>query len=336
MSRLDLARIVLAVAASTAGPTIALADMGTAPAGHKGVYVSGEGGYFYQDGGDVNGYGASSSAGSVSDVHVSADDGWFAGGFIGYENGSPLFSPLPFTRVEGYFWFGTADDSVSDSAPPLADITLKTVDGATNVTGGTIASVSGRTTTERDTWEGGFKLEFDQPQGSTSTLTWVLNPFVRNADEDTSTVVTGCCELHRNGSVETWMYGAVIAVEPEFWLTPGVAFVGRLGAGLYGYDSDADFRSYSIGLPSPDPFRASASDGDSGIGFRGQLGAGLKFKLGAAAFLETFAEADYFSDVATAQFSNSDPADGTPSRIEMDDLWELKAGARVTIGLGGN
>jgi hypothetical protein len=76
------------------------------------------------------------------------------------------------------------------------------------------------------------------------------------------------------------------------------------------------------------------SDGDSGVGFRLVLGAGLKFKLTETARLETFAEADYFSDVGTAQLSNNDPNDATASHAGTTDMWELRVGARLTIGFG--
>ncbi len=129
------------------------------------------------------------------------------------------------------------------------------------------------------------------------------------------------------------MYGILIAAEPEVWLTNDVAFVGRVGVGIYGYDADGDFNS-SDNLNGF--FASQLSDGVSGVGFRGQLGAGLKFRLSNTANLETFAEADYFSDVGTALMANNQPGDATPSRTGTTDLWELRAGARVTIGLGNN
>ncbi len=322
--------LLCAIFGALLAPVQALADMGKAPVTAQSTYLSIEGGYLYQDGGDVNGYGITPAPGTTLDVLVSPDSGWFAGGMVGYASQAPIVSGLPFTRVEGYLLFGRTSDSVSDASPPLTDISLKSVDGLTNVTGGS----SGRTSVDRDIAEGGFRLESDQALDATRSLTWVFQPFVRNSDEDTQTSVSGCCVLHRNGDVDTWMFGALVAVEPEFWLTPGVAFVGRLGVGLYGYDADGKFKSFSTGLPSPDPFAAAASDSESSVGFRGQLGAGLKFKLGAASFLETFAEADYFSDVGTAHFSNSNPTDATASHVEADDLWELRVGGRLTVGLG--
>ena len=84
------------------------------------------------------------------------------------------------------------------------------------------------------------------------------------------------------------------------------------------------------------PGSPSDSDGASGAGFRGQLGAALKFRLSEIANLETFAEADYFSDVGTAHMANNQPGDTTASHTGSTDLFELRAGARLSIGLTGN
>lgn len=301
--------------------------MGLEPAGPKQTYGSIEGGYLLQSASDIIGYGIAVAPGNVRDVTVSPGDGWFIGGMIGYENGTPLVSPLPFTRVELYLLYGQTGDSARASLP--GQIQLENTESTINVDGGD----SGRTNSERETWEGGLRFEFDDRQDERTTFTWVLSPFLRNIDESTHTVVTGCCALNRNGDVDNWMYGVSLAVEPERILWDGVSLVGRLGVGIYGYDSDAEFRSFSTGLPPPDPFLSSSSHDDSGVGFRGLLGAGLKFRLGDGANLETFAEADYFSDVASARFSDNSPANVDPSGISTDDMWEMRAGARLTVRL---
>ncbi len=310
-------------------PFPAAADMGLAPASTGDVYISGEGGYLSQNGGDVNVYGISPAPGTVLDANLSPDNGWFAGGQIGWEKGSRLISFLPFTRVEIYGFGGQADESRSSSAPPLSDITLKSVDGNVNVIGGSRASAS----VDRQFFEFGYRSEFDQTIDASRTITWGLVSFIRNSDDSSDVLCSNACGLHRSSDVETWMFGNMLMMEPEYRFTQGVSLVGRLGVGFYTYEADAKFRSYASGV-TPDPFRAYVRDDDDGVGFRGALGAGLKFILAPASFLETFAEADYFSDVATAHFSNSRPTDNTPSRIGTDDLWELRAGARLTIGLG--
>ncbi len=321
-------QIIAAVSAAlTLGSVSALADMGKAPVS-DGAYGSVEGGFLKQDGGDVIGHGISPVAGTTIDVLVSPDSGWFAGGMIGLASRNAIIAGLPFRRIEVYGLYGRADDDAHHTSPPLTGTSLKNVDASVLVSGG----ATGATTSERSTFELGIRFESDDAVSSTTSITWVFSPFVRWTGEETNTRIAQCCSLLRSGDVDTTMYGILIAAEPEVWLTDGVAFVGRVGAGIYAYDSDGDFRS-SDNLNGF--FAASFSDGDSGVGFRGLLGAGLKFKLSNTAHLETFAEADYFSDVGTALMANNQPLDATASRTGTTDLWELRAGARVTIGFGG-
>ena len=70
---------VCAIAAALT-PLPAFADMGLSPAKPGDVYISGEGGFLHQNGGDVNAYGVSLVPGTTVDQNISADGGWFAGG----------------------------------------------------------------------------------------------------------------------------------------------------------------------------------------------------------------------------------------------------------------
>jgi hypothetical protein len=316
---------IIAAAGLTVFSQSLLADMGKAPVGPNGLYLSFEGGYLRQDGPEVTGHGIETSGGDERDVLVSPDDGFFVGGLIGFDTGAPYLDK--FHRLEFYLLYGNADDSKSDSAPP--DLTLKSVDGVTLITGGLTA----KTKIERETWEFGARMEHDQAVNPTTTVTWSLSPFIRNLQEDTNTVVNACCELQRSGKIDAWLYGISLSAEPERWLTPHLALVGRLGAGIYGYDADGKFRS-SSDAPAPDIFAASVSDGDSGFGFRGLLGVGLKYKLSPTANVEGFAEADYFSKVPTAHLSSNSSAGGYESHVQDDDLWELRTGLRLTLGFG--
>ncbi len=132
--------------------------------------------------------------------------------------------------------------------------------------------------------------------------------------------------------VETWLYGVNFAAEPEVWLSSGIALVGRLGLGVYGFDADGTFVS-SASL-DPDTFAARVNDDNSGIGFRGQLGIGLKFRLSPGANIEAFSEADYFSDIGTAHMPDNQPSSGDLASVDTDDLWELRSGLRLNIGFG--
>lgn len=318
-------RSFVSALAVTIACTSALADMGRAPVSGQGTYGSLEGGYLLQQSDDLIGHGVQTAPGIVEDVNVSADSGWFAGAMIGIANRDALVTGLPFHRVELYGLYGHTDDDAADTVPPAADILLKSVDGTALGVGFGDATTS----TERRTIEGGLRFEYDEQNQPVWSQTWIISPFIRNMDEETRTGCSAACGVgERSGDVETWMYGVTVAFEPEYWITPGVALVGRVGAGIYGYNADGDYRSASLVVPA---FNAQLSDGDSGVGFRGQLGAGLKFKISDGANLETFAEADYFSDVGTANMSNNQAADATASSTSTTDLWELRAGARLTF-----
>ncbi len=133
--------------------------------------------------------------------------------------------------------------------------------------------------------------------------------------------------------METWLYGVNFAAEPEVWLSSGIALVGRFGLGVYGYDADGKFVSFAS-LTTDPPFAARVSDDEFGVGFRGQLGVGLKFRLSSTTNLEAFSEADYFSDVGTAHIADNQLSSGDVSRVDTDDLWELRSGLRLNIGFG--
>lgn len=318
--------MLLACSGLALASTAAQADMGTAPV-TEGIIVGSEGGFLFQSLEDVNGHGVRPPGGPIGEAFVSPETGWFTGSMIGYASQQPML--FKFTRIEGYLLFGKTQDSVSSTVPPSGDLTLKTVDGAVNVVGG----IYGKTKVERRTYEGGLRFERDEVIDPQTNLTWVFQPFLRFMAEDTDTAVTNCCTAFRNADVDNRMIGVIVAIEPEYWFNSGMAIVGRAGVGFYGYDSDGHFRSYSQSPTSPDPFAASVTDDASGVGFRGSLGASLKFVVTPTTRFETFAEADYFSTVAYGVFSNASPTNGTPSRIETDDMWELRAGGRITFGL---
>ena len=184
----------------------------------QGIVVSFEGGYLYQAGPDVTGYGTSTSAipipltGNevVRDVLVSPEDGYFIGGSVGFTTGAPYLFGF-FHRIEVSGLYGEADDSARSSVPPAGDVVLTSVDGGVIGINGT----SGRTTVERTTWETALRFEGDDRLDSTTTVTYVIAPFVRGFEEDSRTTVTACCDFGRTSSVDTTLYGVFVAAEPE-------------------------------------------------------------------------------------------------------------------------
>lgn len=335
MTTFRAATAIIAAAGLSLFPQASHADMGKSPAGPQGIVLSFEGGYLYQDGPSVTGHGISNvvvtgPGDPVTDILVSPDSGYFVGGLIGYDAGKPFI--FGFHRVELNLLYGRTDDSAHNVLSPGGDIVLSTVDGGVLGTGG----ATGTTNIERKTWEGALRFEDDDVVNATTTVTWVLAPFIRGFDEDTRTAITTavpCCAFGRTASVDATLYGIYFAAEPETWLTSNLALVGRIGAGVYGYDADGSFRSGGTAVTTGD-FDASVSDGDSGAGFRGLFGIGLKLKVAPSTLLEGFAEADYFSKVPSAHLTSNDPSGGFVSHVQDDDLWELRTGARLTIGFG--
>ncbi|MEZ5922757.1 MAG: hypothetical protein R3D57_00050 [Hyphomicrobiaceae bacterium] len=309
--------------------------MGRAPAGPDDTYLSIEGGFLHQEGGDVIGYGvANTIGGPVTDITVSPTEGWFAGAMIGHETGHQILPNLPFTRIEGYILFGDVDDSQSAAAPAGGEILLKAADGDPLGTGGSFGSTS----VERRFFEGGLRFEGDDVEpgmgaAARPSVTWVLSPFIRWVNEDSETSVPNCCAT-RSADVDTWAYGALLALEPELPIANGVTLVGRGGVGIYGFNADGSFQSSSSAVP--DLFAASYSDSESGVGFRGQLGAGLKFWMSQSSILDLFAEADYFSDIGTAGMADNQPTNANPSVVDTEDLWEVRLGGRLTINIDNN
>ena len=43
----------------------------------------------------------------------------------------------------------------------------------------------------------------------------------------------------------------MLMMEPEYRITPGVALVGRLGAGFYFWDAEGKFNSSADAVPDP-------------------------------------------------------------------------------------
>lgn len=308
-------------------------EMGRAPVS-SGVYVTLDGGYAYSDGASAIGH-AISQTGAIADpsteTFVGAHDGYAIGGSVGYVAPADFAAALPVSRIEGYLSFSSTDESNTDNVSDPQRTTLKSVDG-------TALAIIGLTATsaqELRSTEGGVRFAYDQETGAALSLSFVLTPFIRHIDEQTSSVAIGTADTAwRDADVTTLAYGVTIAVEPEVWLTPTFALVGRLGAGVYGYTADGDFSSRSTaGGGGFDPFAASLSDDESGVGFRGELGAGLKLKLTETVTLTGYGEATYLSAVGSAELPDNQFVTATTSGVDTSDSWEFRGGARISVGL---
>ena len=57
----------------------------------------------------------------------------------------------------------------------------------------------------------------------------------------------------------------------------------------------------------------------------------MKFRVLDNGFLELFGEADYFSDVGTANLPSNRAATLKAASVGTEDLWDLRAGIRLTM-----
>ena len=300
----------------------AFAEMGQAPVS-KGIYVSVEGGYLRQDAESVLGHGISADGVDVADTSVEAENGYFAGISIGAAL-APRSLLGTFDRIEASFSFGKITEDESDTRLAPGFTSLTSVDGLTTFT----FRDFGDSEYERKTYDGALALKRDIGTG----VTLSLEPFVRVTDEDIKSTVSTSNPVDtawRQSDISSRYYGALLALEPEVAITPSTSLVARVGAGVYGYDFDADFES------GGDPFfAAKGSDDKNGVGFRGTLGVGVKVKAWEGASVTAFGSADYWSDTQVAVLPTNDPNIlGDAARIDTDDLWDLRAGVRLTVGL---
>lgn len=328
--RFGIVSAVAALGLLAAAPAHA-AELGSAPT-TAGLFATLDGGYLNLDQEDVFGHAVNPSGAigaPVDDVRISPEDGWFIGGSAGWRSATPFVSFLPFNRWEAYLTYSESDDSESDTVSGAATIDLNNVDASTLATiGGT-----GSTDIERRTWEFGTRSAVDTGAPGRSSVTWVMQSFSRWSDEETDTSAVGTADTaRRSADVETQSTGMMLLAEPEHWVSPSMALVGRAGVGVYYYDIEGEFRSSSTA--APDVFAARISDDDDGFGFRAQFGAGVKLRLGAASTLTGYGEADYLSDVGTAGLPDNAFSTITPAEVKTEDAWEFKAGVRLSVGLG--
>lgn len=304
----------------------AAAEMGRAPV-PAGLYVSAHGGYFLQDLDGSLGHGiAPVTLVTGTDRTLEPEDGWFAGGTLGYVLATPTFG---FGRLELSVDFSHVADDVTDLPGPAQRVLLSSANGAFVAVTGT----RGTSSLTRESVETSLALKRDLALGAISLTVGVV-PFVRHSEERADALVTGLGgSVSRNGEVDTWSYGAMLVAEPELAIANGVSLVGHFGAGGYGYDADGVFASSSAAAPI---FNTAVSDGASGGGFRGSLGAAIKMKLSDAMTLTAFGKADYWSEMPIARTSSQVVPVVDPAGVYTEDAWEVQAGVRLTLGLSQN
>lgn len=309
----------MAALAAGAG-SAAMAEMGRAPVA-VGTYVSFEGGYMLLDAERVRGYGYSTAAPvtHLGDVQLDARSGWFGGAALGFA-ARPGAMLGYFDRAEVSFGYGRSEKSrsaVGDSLA-LANVAANALSLATGTANATL---------EREVFDAALALK-----RTDGAITWSIEPFLRFSSDETQQSLLGAAGLAtRSGQAESIFYGLMAAAEPEIALSQSISLAGRLGAGIYGYSATGKFSSQSAATPA---FNASLSEDASGVGFRGAFGGAVKVKLSKSVLLSTYATGDYWSRTPSMSMTDQNVLNTDPSHLRKDDLWDLRTGVRLTIGLG--
>ncbi len=306
----------LVILGTTLGVSQTQAEMGRAPAGATDFYLSVFGGYVYQDAPDVNAY--TTAMGTVRHA-LAVQDGGFVGVDLGFILGQDV---VPFgldnARIETSFSTNIFDDD-KDSQPAAV---ITSVDGLINA-----VSVPASATQEREVFDGSIALKGEIGRSEVVDLTAALEFFVRHS-EDKSAHSVGGAFASRNAKVDGWYYGAMVALQPEFQLGNGLSFATDFAAGLYVLDGSGRF-SDNFGITQ------AVSDSRTDVGFRGRLGGALKAAVASGITASLFGVVDYWSDTGFADMPIG-AAPVRPARVGLDGLTEAKAGARLTIALGGD
>lgn len=299
---------------ATLGISDVNAEMGKAPAGASGFYMSAFGGYVYQDAPATQGY-----VTNMAPTLISTQDGGFVGADLGFILG-PDVSPfgLDNARIETTFSTNIMSDDKASAFRPLAALS--------SVTGFTEIAVNSTATNRQETeiFEGSVALKGEVASGQVVDLTSAFEVFIRSQEDKTlSTTLSGLTQ--RSSDVDGLYIGALVALQPEFDLGAGLSFVGDFGVGFYVVDARGTIQS-SFGPVT------RVSDKRTDLGFRGRLGGALKAQLAGGVTASLFGTVDYWSDtpvVAPQVFM-------VPANLALEGLTEAKAGARLTIALGGN
>ncbi len=322
------ATLGLALLGHVFGASVATAEMGSLPTGADGFYFSFFGGGVHQNAPEVVAYDRiffppAIPAGLIaSPKSVASQDGGFAGIDLGFLLGDGV---LPFgiqnARLEATFSANIFDDGkISNPGGAIGtNNSIQYVDGSGNVASA-ITPISAVQKTE--VYDGSLSLKGELARAEVVDLTSSLELFVR-AREDTTKTSLGV--TFRNADVDSWYFGTLIALQPEFKLGNGLSFATDFGAGVYVADADANF-AMNLG-----PVQ-QLSDKETKVGFRGRLGGALKAEVAQGVAASLFGTVNYWSDMAYARMPGA--TDRSPSRVAFDSLIEAKFGARLSVALG--
>ena len=280
------------------------------------------GGYFGTDAPEVNGFSDGATAfPPINQVfRASPDDGFFLGLAFGGPTDEMFFGS---NHIEWYFE-GQQTNSDELAITPIGRPSIPIAFGSSAVALGTPPVAA---SLERERYEFGVSFsEFDTGD-FWSGLT--LTPFGGIAAEDAvsiiSTVVTPATT---NSDLDWWFAGLMIGGEHVTPLGTGTEVIFNASGGLYYHNSSVDILSIV-------PAVFTASDSDSGFGFRSKASIEFRRTLSETVQLSVFGGVDYWSETPFTLLPDPSISLLQPVGIDTGSTLDYKAGIKLTIKTGG-
>lgn len=296
-------------------------------------YLSIWGGYLHIDAPEVEGYSLGNPFDST--FQVSPENA----GFFGIAYGTPL---NPNTFIFNHFEF-YVEGQITETDSSRFDSTMGTniiIPVVVGVSSFSVANAFVVSELDRERYEFGSKLALGNQILQLGGANLSLISFVGFGNENLDTLhqeIGGDNDFDRTTADLDWYFsGAMLGTDFKVPISTNVDFIIKGAAGIYYFDADADFRS-TISIMGA-VTQGNNKDKKDGFGFRGQLFAEVRSKLGAGMSLSLFGGVDYLSDVPYSSLPDTDPSLASPSRvtsIDTDDVVDLKVGAKITISLNG-
>jgi hypothetical protein len=194
---------------------------------------------------------------------------------------------------------------------------------------------AGRSDLERSLIEAGLRFFHDFAAAPDANgVAFGLEPFFAIFNEDNESAIGviagGSFEPSalRSSELEATAFGALLALDGQYYISPRIALTGRIAAGAYHLDAEADtiFRSLAEVSPVTDELSSDS------FGFRGQLALGIDHALTDEVSLGVIGRLDYWSDFPFIEWTTGAPGDN--NSIGEEDFLALSVGARLTFRLG--
>jgi hypothetical protein len=328
--------LVLAGAAATVimpflagtGPVKAADITEPEPIGY--TYLNLEGGYVNLDGQDVQAY-LHSPGGTLSERSLDLTDGYYGRVELGHVWDTDMLLNGIGAYVQG--WDGDKED-VSDT-----DINVGLATQHDGLSGATAlgCSIDGQgcahaeADLDRSLIEVG--LRFFHTYGDAQDLDGLslgVEPFVAFIDEETNSSIGTLSEpdiAQRSSDMDATAYGALLALDGRHHILERTVLTGRVAAGAYYMDAEAD-TSFDV----PPGFSLNDDVSSDFVGFRGQLAVGLEQLLTDTLSIGVIGRLDYWSDYPSMQWTDLlTTPNSSDNKIASDDFLALSIGARISV-----